>query len=206
MSTINSINPKKIDLPINTKLQKSEPNKQQVNESYNKSLTEPSAIMESSSKQISEITYKKPEGFKPNTEEISRLKKISEDSLAPLKELVKQLLAEQGLSFTETEIKPTEGPMVEIDEKTRAEAQKQISDDGEYGAEKTSQRLLEMAKALSGNDKSKIDLLRTAIEDGFKEAESIWGNELPEISKKTKELTMKKMDEWQSSTETASTV
>ena len=38
--------------------------------------------------------------------------------------------------------------------------------------------------------------MRNAFEKGFKKAEQIWGGELPDISKRTYEATMKKFDDW----------
>ena len=57
--------------------------------------------------------------------------------------------------------------------------------------------MVNFAKAISGGDKSKISILRDAIEKGFKEAEEAFGGVLPEISHKTLERTMEKLDDWE---------
>jgi hypothetical protein len=75
-------------------------------------------------------------------------------------------------------------------------AQEQISENGYWGVEQTSERLFSFAKALTGGDPSKIQLMRDAIDKGFEAAERQWGDKLPEISQKTYEATMKKIDEW----------
>lgn len=62
--------------------------------------------------------------------------------------------------------------------------------------EKVSDRIVEFAKAISGGDKSKIDTLRDAIEKGFAEAARVLGGELPEVSQKTYDLVMQKLDTW----------
>jgi len=49
---------------------------------------------------------------------------------------------------------------------------------------------------VSGSDKTKIDALKSAIEQGYKAAEKAFGGELPDISKKTLERTMEKLDQW----------
>ena len=66
----------------------------------------------------------------------------------------------------------------------------------------TSDRLVDFAKALTGGDSSKIESMRSAIKKGFEEAKKLWGGELPEISQKTYDATMKKLDEWAKGTET----
>ena len=62
--------------------------------------------------------------------------------------------------------------------------------------EKVAKRILDFAKAISGYDKSKIPLLKKAVNEGFKEAEKILG-ELPDVSKKTYTLVMKGFEEWE---------
>lgn len=89
--------------------------------------------------------------------------------------------------------------MLIADEKTRAKAAEAISENGEWGVEAVSDRLVAFAKAISGNDKTKVGELKAAIAEGFKEAERILGGKLPEISQKTYEETMRKLDEWSSS-------
>lgn len=202
MSAIKPVNTTSIEAPLKNTLTKKDNSKQVDKGTASSSeASEKGVVLELSNKSAPDITYKKPDGVKPNLEEIAKIKKQAEDALAPLKDLVKQLLKEQGLTFQDSEMKANEGPMVKIDDKTRAEAQKLIAEDGEYGIEKTSQRIVDMAKALSGNDKSKIEQLKTAIQDGFEEAKKAFGGELPEISKKTLDLAMKKIEEWQNSVE-----
>ncbi len=58
---------------------------------------------------------------------------------------------------------------------------------------------MNMAKALSGGDTSKIGELKEGFLKGFKEAEKAWGGELPDISKKTYDEVLKRFDEWENS-------
>lgn len=60
--------------------------------------------------------------------------------------MVEELLKKQGIYFKDANLKPNEGKMVEIDGETRAEAQRLISEDGEYGIENTANRLLNLPK------------------------------------------------------------
>lgn len=82
-----------------------------------------------------------------------------------------------------------------IDPATQQEALDLISEDGEWGAQKTSERLLEFAEALIGDDSSKIDLMKQAFIDGFNEVKELFGAELPEISENTYDLVMQGFDE-----------
>ncbi len=84
----------------------------------------------------------------------------------------------------------------EIDQETIDQAKKDVAEDGYYGVEKTSDRLVDFAKAISGGDPKKIEMLRDAVLDGFKQAAELWGDELPQISKDTYNATMDKFDAW----------
>ena len=74
----------------------------------------------------------------------------------------------------------------------------------DWSAEGVANRIIEFAKSISGGDKNKIELLKKAIEQGFSEAEKELGT-LPEISQKTHDLIMKKLDEWENEGEEEST-
>lgn len=122
---------------------------------------------------------------------VDKLKRDSEKAYSYLKRIVEEMLRRQGKSLELL----GEDEIVEVDETARLEAQELIGPDGPLGAEAVSQRLVDFAIALSGGDKSKSETLRSAIEQGFKEAEKMLG-ELPEISKETYKLTMEKFDAW----------
>lgn len=122
---------------------------------------------------------------------VAKLKRDSQQAHAHLIRLVQEMLRRQGKTLELL----GENEIVEVDETARMEAQALIGPDGPLGAEAVSQRLVDFAIALSGGDKSKAETLKSAIEQGFKEAEKILG-ELPEISKETYRLTMEKFDAW----------
>ncbi|MBR6223933.1 MAG: hypothetical protein IKQ71_10920 [Lachnospiraceae bacterium] len=82
------------------------------------------------------------------------------------------------------------------DAQTIAQAKEDVSEDGYWGVKQTSERILDFAKALSGGDSSKIDTLTDAIKKGFKDAEKLWGGELPEISGKTYDAIMQGIEDW----------
>jgi len=77
------------------------------------------------------------------------------------------------------------------------QAQSAISEDGEWGAKKTAERILNFAIALSGGDPEKISILKNAVLKGFAAAEKVWGGSLPGISYETKAKIMAGFDEWE---------
>lgn len=90
---------------------------------------------------------------------------------------------------------------VSVDQSIVEQAKKDVADDGYWGVEQTSDRLAEFAKALSGGDTSKADEMIEAVKKGFKQATGAWGDKLPDISQKTLDATLKKLDNWKNGTE-----
>lgn len=83
-----------------------------------------------------------------------------------------------------------------VTEQAKAEAQAALEEGGYWSVDATSDRILQMAKALTGGDPSKIEAMRDAFKQGFDEATKAWGKELPEISSKTYDAVMAKFDDW----------
>lgn len=138
------------------------------------------------------VTYAKT-GHVYDKTTIDKLKKQSEETYSYLRNLVEKLLLKQGHSLKTITAEKWAG--VEIDEVTRLEAQNMIAPDGPLGAEAVSNRIVDFAKAVSGGDIEKLDKLKGAIEEGFKQAEAILGK-LPEVSRETYKLVMEKLDAW----------
>lgn len=136
--------------------------------------------------------YIKP-SYQPNTNMIAKLKAESEQAHEQLRNLVKQLLERQGMSFKD--VMSGEKELV-VDEEARLEAQAAIGEGGASSPENVSDRIVEFAKAISGGDKSKFELLKGAIQDGCNAARDAFGGNLPEISNKTYDLVMEKLDQW----------
>lgn len=136
--------------------------------------------------------------YTPNTELVNKLKADAEARTNQLKSLVEKLMLGQGnaigqaddvWSFLRT------GNFT-VDAETKAQAQADIAEDGYWGVEQTSERILDFAKALSGGDSSKAAELKDAFLKGFEQAKKTWGGELPEISQRTYDATVKKFDDW----------
>ena len=88
-----------------------------------------------------------------------------------------------------------------VDAATKAQAQKDISEDGYWGVKQTSQRLFDFASALAGDDVDKMKEMQAAMEKGYKMATKAWGRELPSISKDTLDAANKLFDDYYKSKE-----
>ena len=75
-----------------------------------------------------------------------------------------------------------------------ARAQKDIADDGYWGVEQTSDRIVKYATALAGGDPDQLDTLIEAFEKGYKAAAKTWGGELPSLAQRTREAVLDKFD------------
>ena len=176
----------------NTKSSTKSTTMETASEVRNDEAVESAAVYEKSETTPMNMIYKR------DSATIDRLVEEAYKRTQSLRDLVQKMLMKQGQTFDEfTDIFSLlrEGK-VEVDPETRAQAQKDIAEDGYWGVEQTSDRLVSFAKALSGGDPSKADEMIKAVQKGFEEATKAWGGELPDISKRTLEATIKKMDTW----------
>lgn len=81
-----------------------------------------------------------------------------------------------------------------VDAATKAQAQKDIADDGYWGVDATSSRIVDFAVALCGDDPDKLEEMKAAFEKGYRQAEKIWGGSLPSICQKTYSAVFEKFD------------
>ncbi len=82
-----------------------------------------------------------------------------------------------------------------ISELSMDEADALIQDDGYFGINKTSQRIIDFVIKGAGNDIDRLKAGREGVLRGFSEAGEAWGGDLPEISYKTIEKTIKALDD-----------
>jgi len=134
---------------------------------------------------------------------VEQMKADLADRQQKLLDLVRQTLSGQVESFataTDDEIwkKLASGDFT-VDAATKKQAQEDISEDGYWGVKKTSQRLFDFAKALSGGDEAQMKKMQEAMEKGFKEATKTWGRDLPEISQNTLDAANKLFDDYYAS-------
>jgi len=134
--------------------------------------------------------------YKPDAELIAKLKADSDARTEQFRSLVEQLLTKQGKTFNNANdiwSILSSGDFT-VDPATKAQAQADIAEDGYWGVEQTSDRIISFATALTGGDPDKIEEMREAFKKGYKQAEKTWGGELPEISKKTYDAVLAKFD------------
>ncbi len=81
-----------------------------------------------------------------------------------------------------------------IAELSQAEATELVNEDGFFGIDKTSQRMADFVVNGAGGDEDMMRAGREGMIQGFKEAEEMWGGELPEISQKTMQKTLEIID------------
>jgi hypothetical protein len=86
---------------------------------------------------------------------------------------------------------------IEITTASTEESSETNAQDDYWSAENTSDRFIEFAKALSGNDSSKVDLFKNAFIKGYEAAEELFGRTLPDVCSDTYDLTLEKFDQWQ---------
>lgn len=139
---------------------------------------------------------------------VTQMLRESDQKAESLKKLVDKLLSKQTEKFYSSYSKDgineesLNGHLkdffsnLEVDEETAAQAKKDISEDGYYGVAKTSERILNFAKALAGNDPEKIDKMEAAVMKGFEDAKKMWGDEMPEITKQTLDAVKKGFQDW----------
>ena len=129
---------------------------------------------------------------------VARLKADADARTSQLKSLVEKMMSQQGIKIGQADDmwKFLASGDYTVTPEVKAQAQADIAEDGYWGVEQTSDRIIEFAKALVGDDPEKAESMRAAFEKGFKAATKSWGRELPEISQKTYDAVMKKFDQW----------
>ena len=81
-----------------------------------------------------------------------------------------------------------------IAELSQSEAAELVSEDGLFGIKQTSERIANFVINGSGGDEERMRAGREGMLLGFKQAEQMWGGELPEISQKTMQAAIEMVD------------
>lgn len=141
--------------------------------------------------------------YKPDLDLVQKLKNDAETRSTQLRTLVEKMMTKQGKAFTDATnmwemLRKGE---VEVDPETAAQAKEDISEDGYWGVKQTSDRLVSFAKALTGGDPDKADEMIEAFKKGYEQATKSWGDDLPDICKKTYDATIEKLTAWKDSME-----
>lgn len=149
-----------------------------------------------------ELGYNTQESFgtyKIDRQKLNQIKLDFKKNSESFKEMVRAMIEKQGFKANQVlkAIDDGEEPLIEVDAETRAKATEAISEDGYWGVNQTSARLLDFAKTISGGDPTKIELLKNAFKEGFEQAKEAFGGELPEISEQTYQKVMEGFDAWE---------
>ncbi len=176
-----------------------------------------------------EVSSKKDTTSKKiDKEELARIMKEAEQDAKQFTNFINKVMGNQGKnsliaefgkaseddSFTMTldDLQNTVGDLkkgledgsIKVDQETIDKAKELTSEDGYYGVKQTSGRILDFAKAISGGDTSKAEILKEAVQKGFDSAAELWGgmDKAPQITKDTYDAVMKGFDEWVNGTAT----
>ena len=161
-------------------------------------FSDTAAVYEKSNEEAPKKTERFSKGDR--TAIVEQLKAEQEKMTNNLLEIVKKTIAGQGSTFalaTQEDMWKflAEGKFT-ADADTIAKAKEDISEDGYWGVEKTSDRILEFAKALTGDDPEQADKMLAAFKKGYEQATGTWGKKLPDISSKTYDAVVEKFDAW----------
>lgn len=127
---------------------------------------------------------------------VEALKADAEARYNQLMEIVRNSINGQGNSFANANGLKSLFENITVDAETIAQAKKDIAEDGYWGVKQTSDRILDFAKALSGNDPDKAEELLDAFKKGFEQATKSWGDKLPPICQDTYDAVVEKFESW----------
>ncbi len=131
-----------------------------------------------------------------DAEKVNSLKDTLTAQQTMLKERLMSMISEQtgiyNLSINNTKFQITDE---EIEWAKQA-----IAEGGEYSVDTVATNIMDMAKALSGNNSEYISMLKDAVDMGFQQAAAIFGvelNEMPDITGETYNEIMKRFEAWE---------
>lgn len=134
---------------------------------------------------------------------VQSLKDDLNNQMSRFTNMMTQMFQKQGISASMAQgddfWKMIAGGNYTVDEKTKADAQAAISEDGFWGVKQTSQRIFDFAQALAGDDVDKMKEMQAAVEKGFEQAGAAWGGDLPAISGETHTAVTKLFDDYYAS-------
>lgn len=165
-----------------------------ASESTSAATTENGAVYEPSGKAEASAAKKT---YKSDPQLVAKLKADAEARTSQLRSLVEKMMTKQADTYGNANDiwKFLAKGDFSVDPVTKAQAQADIAEDGYWGVEQTSGRIIDFATALTGGDPDKIAEMRDAFLKGYKQAEKTWGGELPDISKRTYEAVLSKFDQ-----------
>jgi len=107
-----------------------------------------------------------------------------------LRRLVVKNLEEQGVTLQIG----TGDSTIDLTTLTPGEAQALVAEDGYFGVDKTSDRIVDFAINAFSGDPARLQEMKDAIDKGFSDAQDALGGSLPGISQQTYNAIMEKLD------------
>ena len=129
---------------------------------------------------------------------IAQMKADSDARMNQLTDIVKKMMAGQGNALAQSDdiwAFLASGDYT-VTEAAKLQAQEDISENGYWGVEQTSERILDCAKALAGGDSAYADELLEAFKKGYEQATGAWGKDLPELCQNTYKAVEEKFAAW----------
>ena len=160
-----------------------------------------------SQKNSSGVTYSSKMTDSERAEVVAKLKSDSQRQVDSFKSMVQDMFQKQGLAVKNSDDiwSMLASGNYTVDQATADKAKSLISEDGYWGVDLTSDRIFEMATALSGGDEEGMNKMFAAFEKGYKQATKSWGRELPDISKQTYDAVQQKFKDYQNSLKSGET-
>lgn len=160
----------------------------------NTSAATDTGVVYEPSKKNSSSSVKKT--YTPDTKLINKLKADAEARTSQLRSLVEKMMSGQANAYGNANDIWSflrKGDYT-VDPATKLQAQQDIAEDGYWGVNQTSDRIIDFATALTGGNPDKIEEMRNAFKKGYSMAEEKWGGKLPDISQRTYDAVMEKFD------------
>jgi len=144
-------------------------------------------VVEIGSNSQASVVYSKADAKKADLVDIEALQQQVDNATENLRNIVQKLILQQGQKTTSA---------TSMYNDAVEQANLAISEEGDYGVEAVSDRIVDFAIAVAGDDKTKLEELKAAIDKGFSEAGKTIGGELPDICNQTYNAIMEKLDNW----------
>ncbi|MCL2227648.1 MAG: hypothetical protein FWB97_08490 [Oscillospiraceae bacterium] len=117
-----------------------------------------------------------------------------------IRRLVRSLVGQTDASGQGFWAARADGVNFQLSEAERAEAQQMIGEDGFFGVQQTTDRIMDFARALvgSGASEEQIESMRAAVQEGFDQVAQMFGgfDNLPEVTRNTHAAIMEAFDNW----------
>jgi len=117
---------------------------------------------------------------------------LMDSDYSTLREMLGKILEEQGIA---TQIASGD-TSIDFRNLTPEKAQELISEDGYLGVKQTSDRIVQFALSISSNDPNRLEEIKASINKGYQMAAKALGGTLPDISTKTYNAVMDKLNAW----------